>query len=139
MLESQTSKKQTFTLLTGRTIYQGVGKEYGKMSEDYFKSVAICEIDPNDLEELGIKANDNIKITTKFGSVVVRAVESLRAPHPKSVFMPYGAWANLVIESKTDGTGMPSYKGIPVTIESTRDNVLTLRELLKKCYRKVKL
>lgn len=137
MLESGTSKKQKITLLTGRTIYQGVGKEYGKMSEEYFKSVAICEIDPNDMKKLGIKANDNVKITTKFGSVVVRAVESLRTPHPRSVFMPYGAWVNLVIDSRTDGTGMPTFKGIPVAIESTRDNILTLRELLKKCYRKV--
>lgn len=29
-----------------RTIEQGVGKECGKASRDYFESVAVCYIDP---------------------------------------------------------------------------------------------
>ena len=40
------------TLLTGRTLRQGQGKEYGKLSERYRKSVATCEIDPEDLKKL---------------------------------------------------------------------------------------
>ena len=104
------------SLLTGRTIRQGQGKEYGKLSERYWKSVAICEIDPEDMKHLGLKEGQNIKITTDYGSVIVRAVKSLRAPHQGAVFVPYGPWINVVVNPKTHGTGMPSFKGIPVTI-----------------------
>ena len=125
-----------FLLVTGRTIYQGVGKEYGKLSKEYFDSVAICEIDPNDMDELGIREDVNVKITTNYGTVVVKAVESLRAPHPKILYIPYGPWANLVVDNRTNGTGMPSFKGIPAAIEVSSEKVLELPELLEKYYGK---
>ena len=128
--------KSQFLLITGRTVHQGVGKEYGKLSKEYFKSVSICEIDPDDMKELGIRENDNIKVITNFGSVVVKAVESLRAPHPKIVYIPYGPWTSIIVSPKTHGTGMPSLKGIPATIEPTSEKVLELKELLKKYYGK---
>ena len=68
-------------LLTGRTMKQGQGKEYGKLSERYWKSVAICEMDPDDMKQLDVKENNNVRITTDYGSVIVRAAKSLRAPH----------------------------------------------------------
>jgi len=126
------------TLLTGRTLRQGQGKEYGKLSERYWKSVAICEIDPDDLKKMGIKENSPVKITTDYGSVVVRAVKSLRAPHTGRVFIPYGPWASVVVNPKTHGTGMPSFKGINAIIEpaGSIEKVFTLRELLQRHFRK---
>jgi len=126
------------TLLTGRTLRQGQGKEYGKLSERYWKSVAICEIDPDDLKKMGIKENSPVKITTDYGSVVVRAVKSLRAPHTGRVFIPYGPWASVVVNPKTHGTGMPSFKGINAIIEpaGSVEKVFTLPELLQRHFRK---
>jgi len=125
-------------LLTGRTLRQGQGKEYGKLSERYWKSVAICEVDPDDLKKMGMKENNLLKITTDYGSVVVRAIKSLRAPHAGRVFVPYGPWANIIVNSRTHGTGMPSLKGIEATIEpaASVEKVLTLPELLQRHYRK---
>jgi formylmethanofuran dehydrogenase subunit D len=60
-------------LLTGRTIYQGVAKEKGKFSEEYLISVAICEIDPQDMEVMNIKENRSVRVTTRFGSIIVNA------------------------------------------------------------------
>jgi len=128
--------KLKVSLLTGRTLRQGKGKEQGKLSELYWKSVAICEIDPNDLKTLGVKENSNVKITTDYGSVIVRAVKSLRAPHPSVVFVPYGPWASIIVNPKTHGTGMPSFKGITAEIEpAPTETVLKLPELLKQQYR----
>ena len=126
------------TLLTGRTLRQGQGKEYGKLSERYWKSVSTCEVDPSDLAKLGIKAGKPVKITTSSGSVIVRAVKSLRGPHPGRIFVPYGPWASVIVDSKTDGTGMPSFKGIQAVIEPvTEENeVLTLEQLLQLHYGK---
>lgn len=129
--------KLRISLLTGRTIDQGTGKEYGKLTQEYFESVTICLLDPEDMKRLGIQENENIKVTTNFGSVVIKAVPSTRAPHPQIAFIPYGPWANLVMDPQTHGSGMPSLKGIPAEIEPARDEeVLTLKELLKIHYRK---
>ncbi len=129
--------KLKVTLLTGRTIGQGQGKEYGKLSEEYWQSVAICEMDPDDIKRLKIKEGQNVKITSDFGSVVVKAVESERAPHPGSAFIPLGPWANLLVNPRTHGTGMPSFKGISAEIEpAPKEEVSSLPDLLKEHYKR---
>ena len=129
--------KLKVSLLTGRTIDQGKGKEYGKLSEEYQKSVSICEMDPEDMKFLKLRENENVKATTEFGSVIVRAVESKRAPHPGVVFIPYGPWASVLANPKTHGTGMPSLKGEMAEIEpAPAEKVMTLQELLKLHFRR---
>jgi len=131
--------KVKVSLLTGRTIDQGTGKEMGKLSKEYIESVVICEMDPEDMKFLGIRENNNVKVTTDFGSVVMKAVKSARAPHPKVAFIPYGPWASIIMNPKTHGTGMPSLKGIPAEIEpAPEERVLTLHDLLNQYYREKK-
>ncbi len=124
--------KLQVTLLTGRTIEQGVGKERGKASKEYIESVSVCYLDPEDLKKLGIKENTNIQVSTEYGAIVVKALKSLRAPHPGIVFIPYGPWANAITNPKTHSIGMPSFKGVPAEIAPAPDRtVLGLKELLK--------
>ena len=79
----------------------------------------------------------NVKITTDYGSVVVRAVKSLRAPHRGAVFVPCGPWGSIVVNPKTHGIGMPSFKGIEAIIEpASNEQVLRLHELLQQHYKK---
>ena len=125
--------KLKVTLLTGRTIEQGVAKERGKFSEEYMESVSVCYVDPEDLKKLGIKEKINVSVSTDHGSVVVKAVKSLRGPHPGVIFIPYGPWANVVVDPETHGIGMPSLKGISAEVEPVPDkHVLSLKELLKE-------
>ncbi|MDH5266878.1 MAG: molybdopterin dinucleotide-binding protein [Candidatus Bathyarchaeota archaeon] len=129
--------KLKVSLLTGRTVDQGVGKEHGKLSEEYQESVAICYMDPEDIKSLGIRENKNVRIITNFGSVVVRLVKSPTAPHPKVVFIPYGPWASLVMNPETHGTGMPSLKGIPAEIEpALEERVPSMLNLLEEHYKR---
>jgi formylmethanofuran dehydrogenase subunit D len=131
------SSKLKVTLLTGRTIEQGVGKECGKASEDYFVSVAICYVDPEDLKRLSVREGTNVRVSTDYGSVILKALKSPRGPHQGVVFIPYGLWANAVVSSETDSIGMPSLKGIPAEIEpATNEVVLGLRELLRQQFGK---
>lgn len=124
-------------LLTGRTIYQGVGKECGKLSDEYWRSISICEINPEDLKFLGLKENDSVRVTTSFGSIVLTAIEPLRASNAGTVFIPYGVFANVLIGTKTHGTGMPSFKGIPAELEPAKgEKPMKVRELLKEYYGK---
>jgi formylmethanofuran dehydrogenase subunit D len=126
------------SLLTGRTIDQGCGKELGKFSESYMESVAICEMNAEDMKNLRIRDNTKVKVTTQFGSVVVKAKKSRRLKTSGTVFIPYGPWANQILASNTNSTGMPLLKGIKATVEPTDAEVLSVRELLLDIHGKTK-
>ena len=129
--------KLKVVLITGRSIGQGQGKEYGKFSEKYKENVAVCEIDSSDLSKIGISTGQNVKVTTFHGSVVVKGIKSTQEPHPEIIFIPCGPWANAVICPKTHGTGMPSLKGIPAEIEpAPEEKILALQELVTQTLRK---
>ncbi len=125
--------KLNVTLLTGRTIEQGVGKEWGKTSKKYVESVSVCYMDPEDLRKLGIKENTRILVSTDYGSVILKARKSLRTPHSGMIFIPYGPWANAVVDPETNSIGMPSFKGIPAKVEPAPDKpILSLEDLLQE-------
>ena len=125
--------KLNVLVLTGRTIDQGRGKEMGKLSDVYLKDVTQCQIDPKDMKALKLRQNTNVKVTTKFGSVVLRAVKSLRGPHPKMIFIAYGPWASMISDPESHGTGMPSLKGMSGELElAPNEKLLTLQELVNQ-------
>ncbi|MEM3631212.1 MAG: molybdopterin dinucleotide binding domain-containing protein [Nitrososphaerota archaeon] len=120
-------------LITGRSFDQGTSKSIGKFSKEYMEKLAICELDPEDLKSLGIESGQNVKIKTKYGEVIVKAIESKQAPHKGIAFMPYGLWANLLLGSSTNGSGMPTFKGIEAIIDIAKEEkILNLNELLKE-------
>ena len=122
-------------LITGRTIDQGVGKEMGKGSQEYFDGSAICIIDEADMKKMGIKSRTNVKVTSKYGSVIVKSVKNPYGSNPGLVFIPCGLWANAICGDETFGMGMPLYKGFAVEVEPAPNQVvLSLDELLKEEY-----
>jgi formylmethanofuran dehydrogenase subunit D len=126
-------QKLRVTLLSGRTIEQGVGKEYGKASSEYFDACSMCYMDADDMKKLGVKNNTNILVSTKMGSVVLKAVKYPRGPTPGLIYIPYGPWANSVCSDATTSIGMPSFKGTPAEVEpAPEQKVLTIEELLLK-------
>jgi formylmethanofuran dehydrogenase subunit D len=136
-LQMMAHPKLKVTLLTGRTIEQGVGKERGKTSKEYVDSVSICYVDTEDLKKLEIKEKTNVLVSTKYGSVVLKALKSLRGPHSGIIYIPYGPWANVIVDPETHSIGMPSLKGIPAEIEPAADKpLLSLEELLNEQFRK---
>jgi len=129
--------KLKITILSGRSINQGVGKELGKFTKEYENSVAVCELDPEDFKTLNLKQKENVCVTTNSGSVILRAAESKRSPHQGVVYVPYGPWVNVIIGTETSGTGMPSYKGVPAEVEPAGNgHVKSARELLQGLYGK---
>lgn len=117
-------------LLSGRSIGQGRGKEAGKESQLYAEAATSCELDRSDLESLGVQPGANVRVATPSGSVILVARRSAH-PHPGIAFIPYGPWANALVDQATDGTGMPSFKGIDAEISpAPNERVLSLRELI---------
>jgi formylmethanofuran dehydrogenase subunit D len=124
-------QKLRVTLLTGRTIEQGVGKEYGKASTEYFNACSMCYMDADDMKKLGVKNNTNILVSTPVGSVVLKAVKYPRGATPSLIYIPYGPWANAICSDATSSIGMPSFKGTPAEVEAAPNKkVLTMEELL---------
>jgi len=112
------TQKISLNLITGRTIQQGVSMEAGKEKPAYRDACGIIEIDSSDFRRLGIWRNSNVRVTSAFGSVVVKAVDATQGPHPGLAYIPMGPWANMVVDPNTYSTGMPTFKGTPIVVEA---------------------
>ncbi|MGZ4916280.1 MAG: molybdopterin dinucleotide binding domain-containing protein [Halobacteriota archaeon] len=106
----------TANLITGRTVEQGVAIEGFKDKQEYVDAAGIIHIDPSDFKTLNVWPGSNVLVKSQYGEIVVKALRSPYGPHLGLVFIPMGPWANQIVNPDTDTTGMPSYKGITVTI-----------------------
>jgi len=123
-----------FLLNTGSTIEEGrLAKGGSKLTEDYTQECAVCEMNPGDFQDLG--SPQKVKITSRDGRYSVAAYahpeESIQSGQ---VFMPRAIWSNVVVDPETFSTGSPLYKGSPVQIEPTKEDVLSAEELVLKLY-----
>jgi formylmethanofuran dehydrogenase subunit D len=119
-------------LTSGRTLKQGRAMELGKLGPEYLKEVAYCEMDTVTLESLGLEEGDPVRVETKYGSVIVSSKIDRRA-EPGVVFIPCGPYANAIIGSETEGTGMPEFKGITAQLFAAKGKkVLDVEKLLKQ-------
>ena len=121
-------------LLTGSTIDEGrLAKGGDKFTDDYTMECASCWISPVDFESLC--SPDKVKVTSRNGkhSIVVytKCTDSVQ---PGQVFMPRAIWSNVIIDPDTLSTGSPLYKGAPVTIEPTDEEVLSAEDVVLKVY-----
>jgi formylmethanofuran dehydrogenase subunit D len=120
------------TVISGRSLSQARSRELGKFSDEYSKSVTICELDPDDMKELGALDGENVRVKTKFGEVILRATISKQAPHRRVIFVPYGAWASMLFGTTTHTSGMPTLKGVKATVErAPHAKVATLDEITR--------
>ncbi|WP_274924552.1 molybdopterin dinucleotide binding domain-containing protein [Methanogenium marinum] len=104
-------------LISGRTIQQGVAMESGKEKPAYRDACGILELDDAEFKRLGIFKNTNVRVSSEFGTVVVKAIGATQGPHPGLGWIPMGPWANALVDPNTYSTGMPTFKGTPVTVD----------------------
>ena len=78
---------------------------------------------------------DKVKVTSRDGkhsiTVYTKCTDSVQ---PGQVFMPRAIWSNVVIDPDTLSTGSPLYKGAPVHIEPTDEEVLSAEDVVLKVY-----
>jgi formylmethanofuran dehydrogenase subunit D len=119
-------------VISGRSMSQARSRELGKFSDEYARSVAVCELDPGDMKEMGALEGENVRVITTFGQVILKATVSKQAPHRGIAFIPYGAWANMLFGPFTHTSGMPTLKGLKATIERAPGaKVPTLHEVIR--------
>jgi formylmethanofuran dehydrogenase subunit D len=123
----------SLNLITGRTIQQGVAMEGGKEKPAYTDACGIIEIDLVDIKRLGVYRNTNVRVTSDYGTVVVKAIEATQGPHPGLAYIPMGPWANAVVDPNTYGMGMPTFKGTPIQVSiATNEPVMSSVKLVQK-------
>ena len=108
-------ENKSFTLITGRTIKQGMASVSGKKNKGYKKETSYIEISKELLEEYNLEENEKVILQSDSGSVEVRCKGADLSD--KIIFMPYGETANKLIGTDTGGTGMPHSKSKLVKIK----------------------
>ncbi|MDE4907909.1 molybdopterin dinucleotide-binding protein [Methanogenium marinum] len=91
--------------------------ESGKEKPAYRDACGILELDDAEFKRLGIFKNTNVRVSSEFGTVVVKAIGATQGPHPGLGWIPMGPWANALVDPNTYSTGMPTFKGTPVTVD----------------------
>jgi len=106
----------TLTLITGRSVKQGMGISIGKERADYQEATSVVDLNPSDMAQAGLNSGDEVRLTTEFGTVDVHC---RRADVPEGLaFMAFGPACNRLIGGETYASGMPDSKHVSIEIES---------------------
>jgi formylmethanofuran dehydrogenase subunit D len=101
-------------LITGRSTKQGRTIHLGKAAQEYLDEVGALEMHPADMQAIGIKAGDQVKIASPHGEAVLKCREG---SIPEGLaFAAYGGFVNALVGPDTQGTGMPDSKGIEIEV-----------------------
>ncbi len=91
------------------------------------ENLAIGIINPDDFNNLKLSIKLNLKLSNKYGNVVINIKQDKDIPNGM-ILMPISIWANQI-------TGVENndliYKNIKVIVEITQESVLNFEDLLK--------
>lgn len=109
---------ETFILIPGRTSKQGCGISEGKFEENYQSEINLLQVNPEDMERLGLKMGDVVRLTSEAGQIEVEVIPSPKGELPVGLlFIAYGDKSSQLMAADTHGSGMPTSKGIDVELE----------------------
>ena len=93
---------------------------------DHLEPEANCSLHPSTLRDLGVKAGESVRLTTKRGSIVIMARVD-RSVSPDMVFLPFAyveAAANILTNPAVDPYGkIPEFKYSAVRVEKADSNI----------------
>lgn len=109
----------TFILIPGRTTDQGCGISEGKFQERYQKEINALQVAPGDMARLGLSEGDRVRLTGEQGQTVEVCVTMAKKDElPEGLlFIAYGNISSQMMAGDTHGSGMPTSKGMEVTME----------------------
>ena len=109
---------ETFILIPGRTSKQGAGISEGKFKENYQSEINALQVNPEDMARLGIQTGDRVRLTSETGQIEIEVKEPPKDELPPGLlFLAYGEMSSRLMGADTHGSGMPTSKGIDVTLE----------------------
>jgi formylmethanofuran dehydrogenase subunit D len=109
---------ETFVLIPGRTSKQGCGISEGKFSKSYQTETTTLQVSAQDMQRLGLADGDRVRLASETGTVDVAVVAAKGDELPPGVlFIAYGDLSSRLMGGDTHGSGMPTSKGLDVTME----------------------
>ena len=116
----------TFILIPGRTAKQGVGISEGKFKEGYRTETETLQVAPQDMQRIGLKNADRVRLTSEWGQIEVNVVASKGDELPPGLlFIAYCDLSSKLMGGDTHGSGMPTSKGLDVELEVVKSHPLT--------------
>jgi formylmethanofuran dehydrogenase subunit D len=117
-------------ITTYRDIFQVEALEQDRFGEEYKKLSAAVMMGKSDMEKMGFKAGDRVKLTNNNGSIVVE-VRATRRDEPGGIaFMMNSPWSNLLVSSNAGDNGIPEFKNITARISLTKEDITPLEKLI---------
>lgn len=109
---------ETFILIPGRTSQQGCGISEGKFGDTYLAETRRLLAAPQDMERLQLTDGNRVRLTSEWGQIEVdiAAAKGDELP-PGLLFIAYGDLSSRLMGGDTHGSGMPTSKGLDVTLE----------------------
>jgi formylmethanofuran dehydrogenase subunit D len=109
---------ETFILIPGRSARQGTSMNEGKLTQDYIDETNTLSMNPDDMARLALKTGDRVVVRSATGHVEIVCSATKPGDLPSGLlFLPYGDPSSKLMAGDTHGTGMPTSKGIDVTVE----------------------
>ena len=110
---------ETFILIPGRTTDQGCGVSEGKFNDRYQNAIRALQVAPGDMTRLGLAEGDRVRLTGEEGQTVEACITAAKKDElPEGLlFIAYGDISSRMMTGDTHGSGMPTSKGMEVTME----------------------
>ena len=123
------SPEYDIRITTYRDIFHAEAFESDRFGEEYKKLSAAIILSRNDMQKMGIKSGDRVKISNSYGSVVVEARESKKDEPGGLAFMVNSPWSNSLVAGETQGKGIPDFKLITARMSLSKDEITSLETL----------
>jgi len=124
------SPEYEIKITTYRDIFQAEARERDRFGEEYKNLSAVISISKIDLQKMGLKSKDRVKISNSYGSIIVEAKESKKDEPGGLAFMVNSPWSNSLVSGDTQGKGIPEFKKIIANISLSKEEITTLDKLI---------
>lgn len=114
----------SFILIPCRTSDQGCGISEGKFAEKYQREINTLQVSPGDMQRIGLSDGDRVRIVSEHGHAEANVLSAKKDELPEGLlFIAYGDVSSRLMGADTHGSGMPTSKGLDVTLEVLKDAV----------------
>jgi formylmethanofuran dehydrogenase subunit D len=124
------SPEYEIKITTLRDIFQVEALECDRFGEEYRKLSACLIMSKNDLNKMGFKSGDRVRVYNNYGSIVVEVKETKRDEPGGIAFMVNSPWSNALVSGDTGGKGIPEFKNITAKVSLVKEEVTTLENLM---------
>ncbi|MCL7415085.1 MAG: formylmethanofuran dehydrogenase [ANME-2 cluster archaeon] len=115
-------------VITYRDVFQAVACEEDYTGDECREMSAVIVLDAAEMKRMGFHEGKNVRLTSKWGSVVVMIKKSPREEQKGLGFMVNSPWSNALVSDEMLN-GIPEFKDIEVKITGSNDEITSIKEL----------